>query len=257
MQLLLPGVFHRLVRTSWHRRHPDHACMQAAAGMLCCAELSHVSCISCMSCLQPTCLALRMAMRMCTMGQAAEMWCPLCWAAAMVSQWPRWLLLGMHCCRSSSCTLAAGCGQPNSSRLAVVMLFCSVPSSRGKNRRRGIPWMCAPSATDRQTFCCAAARLSCTYLHPTGTIFVYGQTGAGKTYTMDAVTDLVLQQLYAAGDCDSSSEVAITVSAVELYNEVLRCLLSSRENLQLRWASGAGNVRGVVLEGAEERVSGW
>jgi hypothetical protein len=71
---------------------------------------------------------------------------------------------------------------------------------------------------------------------------------------MDAVTDLVLQQLYAAAD-NSSSEVAITVSAVELYNEVLRCLLSSRENLQLRWASGAGSVNGVVLEGAEERVS--
>jgi hypothetical protein len=94
------------------------------------------------------------------------------------------------------------------------------------------------------------------YITAAGTIFVYGQTGAGKTYTMDAVTDLVLQQLYvyAAAD-DSSSEVAITVSAVELYNEVLRCLLSGRENLQLRWASGAGSFAGVVLEGAEERVS--
>jgi hypothetical protein len=83
---------------------------------------------------------------------------------------------------------------------------------------------------------------------------VYGQTGAGKTHTMDAITDLVLQQLYAAGD-DSSSEVAITVSAVELYNEVLRCLLSGRENLQLRLASGVSTVAGVVLEGADERVS--
>jgi hypothetical protein len=70
---------------------------------------------------------------------------------------------------------------------------------------------------------------------------------------MDAVTDLVLQQLYAAAD-DSSNEVSITVSAVELYNEVLRCLLSGRENLQLRWALGAGTFAGVVLEGAEERV---
>lgn len=82
---------------------------------------------------------------------------------------------------------------------------------------------------------------------------MYGQTGAGKTHTMDAVTDLVLQQLYAAAD-DSSNEVSITVSAVELYNEVLRCLLTGRENLQLRWASGAGSFAGVVLEGAEERV---
>ena len=85
---------------------------------------------------------------------------------------------------------------------------------------------------------------------------MYGQTGAGKTHTMDAVTDLVLQQLYAAAD-DSANEVSITVSAVELYNEVLRCLLTGRENLQLRWAStGAGSFAGVVLEGAEERVGG-
>jgi hypothetical protein len=84
---------------------------------------------------------------------------------------------------------------------------------------------------------------------------VYGQTGAGKTHTMDALTDLVLQQLYsAAGADDSGAEVSISISVVELYNEVLRCLLSARENLQLRWASGAGSVAGVVLEGAEERV---
>lgn len=73
---------------------------------------------------------------------------------------------------------------------------------------------------------------------------------------MDAMTDMVLAQLYAAADADDmNAEVAISVSAVELYNEILRCLLSGRENLQLRWASGAGSLSGVVLEGAEERVS--
>jgi hypothetical protein len=90
-----------------------------------------------------------------------------------------------------------------------------------------------------------------------GTIFVYGQTGAGKTHTMDAFTHLVLQQLYAAAARDDSNcEISITVSAVELYNEVLRCLLSGRENLQLRMGAGPGpgTASGVVLEGADERV---
>ncbi|WIA37749.1 hypothetical protein OEZ86_014626 [Tetradesmus obliquus] len=89
-----------------------------------------------------------------------------------------------------------------------------------------------------------------------GTIFVYGQTGAGKTHTMDAFTHLVLQQLYAAAARDDSNcEISITVSAVELYNEVLRCLLSGRENLQLRMGAGPGPgaASGVVLEGADER----
>jgi hypothetical protein len=86
---------------------------------------------------------------------------------------------------------------------------------------------------------------------------VYGQTGAGKTHTMDAFTHLVLQQLYAAAARDESNcEISITVSAVELYNEVLRCLLSGRENLQLRMGAGPGPgaASGVVLEGADERV---
>ncbi|KAF6261491.1 P-loop containing nucleoside triphosphate hydrolase protein [Scenedesmus sp. NREL 46B-D3] len=89
-----------------------------------------------------------------------------------------------------------------------------------------------------------------------GTIFVYGQTGAGKTHTMDAFTHLVLQQLYAAAARDDSNcEISITVSAVELYNEVLRCLLSGRENLQLRMGPGLGPgaASGMVLEGADER----
>ena len=61
----------------------------------------------------------------------------------------------------------------------------------------------------------------------------------------------------AAGRDDSNSEITITISAVELYNEILRCLLSGRENLQLRMGAGGASstaAAGVVLEGAEERV---
>lgn len=86
---------------------------------------------------------------------------------------------------------------------------------------------------------------------------MYGQTGAGKTHTMDAFMQQVLEQLYAAAARDDSNcEISITLSAVELYNEVLRCLLSGRENLQLRMGvgPGPGATAGVVLEGAEEQV---
>eukprot|EP00775_Hariotina_reticulata_P004311 gene4311-4564_t len=94
-----------------------------------------------------------------------------------------------------------------------------------------------------------------------GTILVYGQTGAGKTYTMDAFTQLVLQQLFsaAASKSDAGCEVSISISAVELYNEALRCLLCGRDDVQMRMVTNgvgaaAAAATGLVLEGAEERV---
>jgi hypothetical protein len=95
-----------------------------------------------------------------------------------------------------------------------------------------------------------------------GTIVVYGQTGAGKTYTMDAFTQLVLQQLFsaAASRSDAGCEASISISAVELYNEALRCLLCGRDDVQMRMmtnnvGAAATGTTGLVLEGAEERVT--
>lgn len=115
---------------------------------------------------------------------------------------------------------------------------------------------------------------------------MYGQTGAGKTHTMEAVARLALEQLFTAAvagnagadlhaaasaddvmanladavpHCEAgqqpsscAAEVSITISAIELYNETLRCLLSGRSGLVLR-SSPAGGA-GVVVDGAEERV---
>ncbi len=111
---------------------------------------------------------------------------------------------------------------------------------------------CMPSrpATQRQH---ASLSLSITshvcICHVTGTIFVYGQTGAGKTHTIEQMTQRVLQQLHARAAADESREYAMFVSVIELYNEVLRDLVSGKNDLQLRNPGG-----GIVVDGLVEKV---
>nr|XP_031314221.1 kinesin-like protein KIFC3 [Camelus dromedarius] len=74
-------------------------------------------------------------------------------------------------------------------------------------------------------------------------IFAYGQTGAGKTYTMEGTTEnpginqRALQLLFSEVQEKASDwEYTITVSAAEIYNEVLRDLLGQepQEKLEIR-----------------------
>ncbi|KAG3257177.1 kinesin family member C3, transcript variant X3 [Ictidomys tridecemlineatus] len=74
-------------------------------------------------------------------------------------------------------------------------------------------------------------------------IFAYGQTGAGKTYTMEGtpenpgINQRALQLLFSeVQDKASDWEYTITVSAAEIYNEVLRDLLGRepQEKLEIR-----------------------
>ncbi|XP_055993103.1 kinesin-like protein KIFC3 isoform X1 [Sorex fumeus] len=74
-------------------------------------------------------------------------------------------------------------------------------------------------------------------------IFAYGQTGAGKTYTMEGTPDnpginqRALQLLFSeVQDKASDWEYTITVSAAEIYNELLRDLLGQepQEKLEIR-----------------------
>jgi len=100
------------------------------------------------------------------------------------------------------------------------------------------------------------------------TIFAYGQTGTGKTYTMSGdltetmgmlsdnagIIPRVLQSLFKKLDMDEK-EYSVRVSFIELYNEELRDLLSSDENKQLKIfddTSRKGHTT-TIVQGAEER----
>lgn len=100
------------------------------------------------------------------------------------------------------------------------------------------------------------------------TIFAYGQTGTGKTYTMSGdmtetlgmlsdeagIIPRVLQQLFNKLEIDET-ENCVKVSFIELYNEELRDLLSAEENAKLKIyddASRRGHLS-TVVQGMEEK----
>ncbi|KAL5332841.1 P-loop containing nucleoside triphosphate hydrolase protein [Aspergillus crustosus] len=77
------------------------------------------------------------------------------------------------------------------------------------------------------------------------TIFAYGQTGTGKTYTMSGdMTDtlgilsdnagIIPRVLYALFEKLAEAESTVKCSFIELYNEELRDLLSAEENSKLK-----------------------
>ncbi|OAA68823.1 kinesin heavy chain [Cordyceps fumosorosea ARSEF 2679] len=100
------------------------------------------------------------------------------------------------------------------------------------------------------------------------TIFAYGQTGTGKTYTMSGdmtetlgmlsdeagIIPRVLQQLFRTLELDNR-EHCVKVSFIELYNEELRDLLSVEETAKLKIyddASRKGHA-GTMVQGMEEK----
>ncbi|KAM0838239.1 hypothetical protein ACQ4PT_061105 [Festuca glaucescens] len=57
------------------------------------------------------------------------------------------------------------------------------------------------------------------------TIFAYGQTSSGKTYTMRGVTDSAVSDIYRHMENTPEREFVIKISAMEIYNEVVKDLL--------------------------------
>lgn len=107
------------------------------------------------------------------------------------------------------------------------------------------------------------------------TIFAYGQTGTGKTYTMSGdisdtlplpddagIIPRVLHALFARLDgagADSAAENSVKVSFIELYNEELRDLLSADDSVKLRMyednnrqSKGSGHGSATLVQGMEE-----
>jgi kinesin family member 11 len=98
------------------------------------------------------------------------------------------------------------------------------------------------------------------------TIFAYGQTGTGKTYTMSGdlsdfhgtfsseagIIPRTLHRLFHALDADGS-EYSVKVSFIELYNEELKDLLSAEEDKKVKVFDDAGR-KGIIIQGMEESL---
>ncbi|KAK4477148.1 hypothetical protein RD792_016361 [Penstemon davidsonii] len=65
------------------------------------------------------------------------------------------------------------------------------------------------------------------------TIFAYGQTSSGKTYTMNGITEYTVADIYDYIQKHEERAFVLKFSAMEIYNEVVRDLLST-DNTPLR-----------------------
>lgn len=98
------------------------------------------------------------------------------------------------------------------------------------------------------------------------TAFAYGQTCAGKSYTMDRIVATVADHVFQRRDelVDDGAVVTLRVGYVELYNEKIRDLVdgasrplgadSIRIEVRERHLRKNGAPTGVFLDGAKERI---
>ncbi|KAJ0448342.1 putative plus-end-directed kinesin ATPase [Helianthus annuus] len=82
------------------------------------------------------------------------------------------------------------------------------------------------------------------------TIFAYGQTSSGKTYTMRGITEKAVNDIYQHIMHNPDREFRIKISGLEIYNENVRDLLNSENgrNLKLRDDPEKGTVVEKLVE---------
>jgi kinesin family protein 11 len=98
------------------------------------------------------------------------------------------------------------------------------------------------------------------------TIFAYGQTGTGKTYTMTGdmsdqfgtyadfagIIPRVLYKLFEKLRSVEHGDKSVKCSFIELYNEELRDLLTCDESQKVKIFDAANGKGGVIVQGMEE-----
>lgn len=124
---------------------------------------------------------------------------------------------------------------------------------RGRQRCFRLDWVFAPDASQEEVFReLEPAVLSCLRGYSV-CIFTYGQTGAGKTYSMEGppedpgIAPRALQSLFR--EMGAAGRHRVTLSMVEIYNEAVRDLLAPGPPERLAVRQGPAGQGGVQVAG--------